>query len=242
MGKLGLTNKSKSDIIELIGSDEVKLEKINRDEAFRYMGQRGGLTEGLNRLADECEARLLEAMSPKFVFAVFGIEHGESVSVSGTPLVLRGESIREHLKDCEKCVLMAATLGAGADSVIREFESNAVEKAFVADAFASAAIEQVCDMAEAEIRERLAGFNLTWRFSPGYGDLPLGIQREFLEILNAQKRIGLTVTDSLILIPRKSVTAIIGISDHEITPKTRGCSTCQIREKCELRKRGEHCG
>lgn len=220
----------------------MKLEKINRDEAFRYMGQRGELTEGLSRLADECEARLLEAISPKYVYAVFGIEHGEGVSVSGTPLVLRGESIRGHLKDCEKCVLMAATLGAGVDSVIREFESNAVEKAFAADALASAAIEQVCDMAETEIRERLAGFNLTWRFSPGYGDLPLGIQREFLDILNAQKRIGLTVTDSLILIPRKSVTAIIGVSEHELDRPRQGCPECSLRDTCALRRRGERCG
>lgn len=220
----------------------MRLEKINVAEAFRYMGQRGEPGERLRAVADECEARLLEAMSPRFVYAVFGLEHGESVSVSGTPLKLAGESIREHLRGCEKCALMAATLGAGVDHVIREFESGAVEKAFAADALASAAIEQVCDMAESEIRERLAGYSLTWRFSPGYGDFPLEVQRDLLDILNAQKRIGLTVTESMILIPRKSVTAIIGISDHELTPKTRGCSTCLIREKCEFRKRGERCG
>lgn len=206
------------------------------------MGQRGELTEGLRALADECEARLLEAMSPKFVYAVFDIEHGESVSVSGTTLVLEGESIRGHLEGCGKCVLMAVTLGAGVDSVIREFESAALEKAFAADALASAAVEQVCDMAETEIRERLTDFNLTWRFSPGYGDLPLGIQRKFLDILNAPKRIGLTVTDSLILIPRKSVTAIIGVSKRELDRKRQGCAACNLRDTCALRKRGEHCG
>lgn len=218
------------------------LDKINRGEAFRYMGQRGEMTEQLHGLADECEARLLSAISPKLVYAVFDIERGEEISVLGTSLKLAGESIRGHLEGCGKCALMAVTLGSGVDSVLRELESSAMEKAFVADALASAAVEQVCDLAEEEIKSRLGGLHFTWRFSPGYGDLPLAIQGDFLNVLNAQKRIGLTVTDSLILIPRKSVTAIIGISNHELKPKTRGCSTCLIREKCEFRKRGEHCG
>lgn len=224
---------------------KLELEKINRDEAFRYMGQRGEPSAelvGLATLTDECEARLLKAIDPKLIYAVFDIERGENISVRGTHLKLGGESIRGHLEGCGKCALMAVTLGAGVDRVIREFGSGAIEKAFVADALASAAVEQVCDLAEEEIKSRLEGAYFTRRFSPGYGDLPLDIQRDFLDVLNAQKRIGLTVTDSLILIPRKSVTAIIGISNQELSPKTRGCSTCLIREKCELRKRGEHCG
>lgn len=237
-----LTNAVKSAIIVLIGSDELKLEKLNSDEAFRYMGQRGELSAELREVAEECEKRLLAAITPKLVYAVFDIEHGEEISVSGTPLKLAGESIREHLENCGKCALMAVTLGSGVDRVLRELESSAMEKAFVADALASAAVEQVCDLAEKEIKARLSGAHFTWRFSPGYGDLPLAIQRDFLDVLNAQKRIGLTVTDSLILIPRKSVTAIIGISEREISPKRRGCATCILQEKCELRKRGEHCG
>lgn len=231
----------------MIGGDELKLEKINRDEAFRYMGQRGELSEGLRALADECEARLLEVVSPRFVYTVFGLDIkieiglGERVSVCGTALTLAGESIREHLKGCGKCVLMAATLGAGVDSLIRELESTAMEKAFVTDALASAAIEQVCDMAELEIKERLAGFSLTWRFSPGYGDLPLGIQKQFIDVLNAPKRIGLTVTDNQILVPRKSVTAIIGVSEQELDRQRSGCAACNMRNTCSMRKTGESC-
>lgn len=193
----------------------MKLEKINLDMAFRFMGQRGAASAELRGLAEECEARLLSSINPKLVYAVFDIEHGEEISLSSnlnSPLKLSGESIRGHLEGCGKCALMAVTLGSGVDSLLRELESSAMEKAFVTDALASAAVEQVCDMAEEEIKARLADANFTRRFSPGYGDLPLDIQRDFLNVLNAQKRIGLTVTDSLILIPRKSVTAIIGIT------------------------------
>lgn len=221
----------------------MKLEKIDRAEAFRYMGHKGGaLPESMTVLADECEQQLLAAVAPKFVYAVFDIEHTENgVSVSDTQLVLRGNDIAAHLKDCERCVLFAATLGAGADAVIRGYESTAMEKAVVADCMASAAIEQVCDRAEAEIRGKLPDMHFTWRFSPGYGDLPLDVQRDFLNVLNAQKRIGLTVTESLILIPRKSVTAVIGISEREIPKGRRGCAVCGLRDKCEFRKNGMHC-
>lgn len=223
----------------------MNITEINRAEAFRYMGHGGGeIPENIAALADECERRLLEAISPKYVYAVFDIDIGrstEGVSVMNTPLVFTGKSIAAHLRVCERCVLLAATLGAGADSVIRGYESGAMEKAVIADCMASAAVEQVCDAAEAEIREKLPGMNFTWRFSPGYGDLPLGIQRGFLDVLNAPKRIGLTATENCILIPRKSVTAIIGVSPNEIPKGRRGCGSCSLRDTCELRRRGTHC-
>lgn len=221
----------------------MRLEQIDRAEAFRYMGHKGGaLPESMTALADECEQRLLAALSPRFVYALFDIEHGsDGVSISGTSLVLRGNDISAHLKDCDRCVLFAATLGAGADTVIRSYESAAMEKAVTADCMASAAIEQVCDRAEAEIYEKLIDMHLTWRFSPGYGDLPLDVQRDFLNVLNAQKRIGLTVTENLILIPRKSVTAVIGVSEQEIPKGRRGCAVCRMRDRCEFRKNGTHC-
>lgn len=221
----------------------MKIEKIDRAEAFRYMGHKGGdIPENLNALADECEQRLLSAVSPKFVYAVFGIEHtADGISVCGTPLVLKGNDIAAHLQGCEKCVLFAATLGAGADAVVRSYEGAAMEKAVIADCMASVAIEQVCELAETEIRSKIPDMHFTWRFSPGYGDLPLDIQRDFLNTLNAAKRIGLTVTDSLILIPRKSVTAVIGVSEREIPKGRRGCAVCGIRDKCEFRKNGTHC-
>lgn len=221
----------------------MELEKLDRAEAFRYMGHKGGeIPDNINALADECEKRLLTEMSPNFVYALFDLEHGENgISVKNTPLVLQGESIRAHLGECGKCVLMAATLGTGADKVIRGYESEAMEKAVIADSLASAAIEQVCNLAEAEIQSRLAGMNFTWRFSPGYGDFPLDIQSDFLNALNAPKRIGLTVTENLILIPRKSVTAVIGVSEHEIPKGQLGCGVCNMRDNCQFRKNNTHC-
>lgn len=222
----------------------MQLDSLNRAEAFRYMGHKGGeIPENINSLADECEEKLLAAIRPNYVWRVFDIAESENgISVSGTSLALTGNDITEHLRGCERCALMCATLSVGADSVIRAYESAEMEKAVIADCLASAAIEQVCDIAEREIQAAVGDYHYTWRFSPGYGDLPLELQRQFIEVLQAQKRIGVTVTNSLILIPRKSVTAVMGISENEIPKGRRGCSNCNMRERCEFRKRGDHCG
>lgn len=222
----------------------MELEGLNRAEAFRYMGYKGGaIPPSIEVLADECEELLLERITPKFVWRVFDIESVfEGVEVKNTPLVFKGKDVAAHLRDCEKCVLLAATLGSGADGVIRAYEAGAMEKAVIADSLASAAIEQVCAAAEREIQEQLAGYNFTWRYSPGYGDFPLDIQAEFLSVLDAGRRIGLSVSESLILLPRKSVTAVMGVSKREIDKGRRGCGCCNLKGQCEYRKRGSHCG
>lgn len=222
----------------------MKIEKLNRSEAFRYMGYKGGeINENILRITEECEEQLLNAIKPRFVYKVFDIENtDDGVCVKNTSLVFKGKDISAHLKDCQKCVLMCVTLSAAADTLIRSYESGQMEKAVITDSLASAAVEQVCDEAEMQIKSEIGEWNYTWRFSPGYGDFPLDIQKDFLDVLDAPKRVGVNVTDSLILIPRKSVTAVIGLSDKEISKGRRGCICCNMRDRCEFRKRGEHCG
>jgi hypothetical protein len=60
--------------------------------------------------------------------------------------------------------------------------------------------------------------------------------------LNMEKLLGLHVTDSLMLNPVKSVTAVIGIADTPQMARIRGCAYCALKETCRLRKGGKHCG
>lgn len=222
----------------------MQIEKLDRAEAFRYMGFKGGeIGESLIKITDECEKALLKAIKPRFVYRVFGLERGENgINISGTTLVFKGKDIEAHLKDCSRCAMLCATLSAETDRLIRTYEAEGMEKALIADSLASAAVEQVCELAEKEIHERVGGYNYTWRFSPGYGDFPLDIQGEFLKALDAPSRIGVNITDSLILIPRKSVTAVIGISEREIPKGRRGCLSCNMKDRCAYRQKGLHCG
>ena len=222
----------------------MELKKLNRQEAFRYMGYKNGqVDEKILALTDECEQQLLKTIKPRFIYKIFDIEHTDlGVVVKNTSLLLKGKDISMHLKDCQQCILLCATVSIGVDNLIRTYESQDMAKAIITDCLASASIEQVCNEAENEIKKAVGDYNFTWRFSPGYGDFPLEVQRDFIDVLDAQKRVGVNVSDSLIMIPRKSVTAVIGVSTNEISKGRRGCVCCNMKDRCEFRKRGDHCG
>ena len=225
-------------------SGTLEIKSINRREAFRYMGYKGGkINQRILDLTDQCEEALLKTVKPRMVYRVFDIMNTEKgVEVKNTPLIFKGNDIGAHLENCRKAILMCVTLSAETDKLIRSLEAESMEKAFITDTLASAAVEQACERAEEIIKEQMGEYNYTWRFSPGYGDFPLDAQRDFLKVTDAAKRIGLNITDSLILIPRKSVTAVMGISEEPLPPKRRGCICCNMRDRCEYRKGGNHCG
>lgn len=221
----------------------IVLDEINKDEALRYMGHRGEVPPTLKELVLKCEKQLLEVIRPAYIFKCFDIEYTDGgIRVLNTSLTFKGNDIKNHLEDCSRAVLMCATIGAEADKLIRLTEISDISAAFVMDSLASAAVEQVCSQADNIIKETFPTEFLTWRFSPGYGDFPIEIQRDFLDVMNAQKRIGLNVGSGNILIPRKSVTAVAGLSRTPVPKKRRGCVCCNMAEVCQYRKRGDHCG
>ncbi|MBQ8143978.1 MAG: methionine synthase, partial [Butyricicoccus sp.] len=164
--------------------------------------------------------------------------------VEHTPkLAFSGEDIGEMLQDCDKVIFFAATLGSEFEMLIRRAQARDMTKALVFDACGSAAIEEVCEQAMSEIQMNYPEFfHLTDRFSPGYGDMGIQCQHELLAIVNAERTIGLTATDTHILVPRKSVTALIGVADRPQTRRFRGCAYCSMFTNCSFRKAGKTCG
>ena len=206
------------------------------------MGVREVPAENIAGLLERCEKRVLDVIRPNYVYREAELEFTENgIRAGDMNELLTGSDIARHLAGCTKAVLFAATLSAEADKLIRQAAVTDVAESFAIDCLCSAAVEQVCDAAEEEIFSVIEAPYRTWRFSPGYGDLPLGIQGSFLKMLNAQRRIGLTVTDSMLLIPSKSVTALIGISDAPVSRGKRGCGSCNMRESCAYRRGGKSC-
>lgn len=196
----------------------VKLKPINRREAALYLGYgKNEPDEVIRNLMDECEGPLMEACHPAFSYGVFDILtcSEEKIVLSECTLTLTGKDIGKLLRGCTKAVLFAATLGSGVDALLRKLQITNMPKALLTDAMAGAAIEQICNDFQEELQERFPAMQQTMRYSPGYGDLPLELQRELLATLEAGKRIGLSVTESNMLTPLKSVTAIIGLRDIE---------------------------
>ncbi|MGN0641640.1 MAG: methionine synthase [Huintestinicola sp.] len=226
-------------------SRKIVLTELNRSEALRYLACREGQELGgtVEAYLDECEKRLLQALEPKYLYRYFPIKsaEGEKVVLDGCMLTLEGHDISEHLKGCSGAVVMCATIGQGADRLIRIMQIEDMAKAVITDALASAAVEEVCNRAEEIVKEELEGNFFTWRYSPGYGDLPIDIQKSFIAVLDAPRKIGLCTGESRMLAPVKSVTAVMGVSEKEVPRRQRGCITCNMREVCQFRKRGLHC-
>lgn len=207
--------------------------KINREEALRYLGGSGlEPDEKMLSLLDSCEKELLGAASPMFLY--------KRIDINESGLIL-GEDVGNHLEGCKLAYVMCATLGSAVDKIIRAAQVSDMARAVVLDSTASAAIESLCDEVEAQISRENEGSFLTWRFSPGYGDYPLSLQEKFLALLDAPRKIGLCSSDSFLLTPAKSVTAILGVSEKPLEKKRRGCAVCALSKTCKFRKAGTRC-
>lgn len=211
-------------------------------EALRYLGICDADDSLLARI-EGIANRLASSLRPRYVYKVFPLTRTEAGFVlTGADLVLPGKSAETMLSDCRAAALLACTLGMRFDAMLRLEEARDMADAVILDACGGAWVEAGCSEAEKELAARLPGSFLTDRFSPGYGDLPLTLQPALCAALNAEKQIGLHVTESLLMNPVKSVTAVIGISDRPQMARIRGCKYCTMRQSCSLRKDGKHCG
>ena len=216
--------------------------ELNLQEALRYLGGGDRPPETLRRLAEPVAQRLTAAIRPRYCYRVFPLtRQAEGYVLEGTGVTLRGQTARTMLSDCRQAALLACTLGAPFDAMLRTEQARDMAQAVLLDACGSAWVEAGCDQAELELQELLPALYLTDRFSPGYGDLPLSLQPALCAALDAGRRLGLSVTPSLLLNPAKSVTAIIGLSHRPQMARVRGCAHCTLRETCALRKGGKHC-
>lgn len=216
--------------------------KIDIDEAVRYMGYREKPDEAQMALIRQRAELIEKNIKPAVVYRLFDIgETFYGVKLKLTNITLEGEDIKRHLAGCEKCVLICATAGLRADEMIRRAQAEDISLGFMTDCLASAAVEAICNGFERELIAKLDGWHFTWRFSPGYGDLPLSVQPQIIDVLNATKRAGVSCLESLLMVPSKSVTAIIGLSREPVENKRRGCAVCNMAGRCDFRKRGIHC-
>ena len=184
---------------------------VRRAEMLRYA--RCGDGVGVEKEAEQAQRLVDDLIRPAAAAVVFDIKRDdEKLFVADTEL--EGKSIKKLLAPCNKCVVMAITVGFELDMKIAALGSASPALSLLADAAASSAVEDACDACCESIESEL-GVKLTPRFSPGYGDLPMNIQPALLTLTNARRDLGLTVGSGCMLSPIKSVTAIAGIKEVE---------------------------
>ncbi len=218
---------------------------IDEDELLRSLGRKGHkVDETLIERARAMGERCLAVSDPRGVFRIFPLsETAEGMELEGTGIVLRGEDIRRHMHGAVSCGVLAVTLGMGPERELRRLSCGSVTDELLFNAACTLLVEQEADRCERDMRREAKGLFGTTRFSPGYGDLPLSHQPELLAILDAGRRLGISLTEDCLMLPRKSVTAVLPLFDKAAdTDAKEVCEMCLSRESCELRKAGVFCG
>jgi hypothetical protein len=196
-------------------------------EVARYLGYKA--QSDLSQIQPLIKASFLELekiCNPKTTYRIFNLTANRLKVIKEVKTKLPGNSINSHLEGSNRVALMGATLGLEIDKRIKYYQYKDLTKSLILDACASTLIEEVCDELEIDIKNNLGnGIKMTSRFSPGYGDLPLSFQKRISKILSLEKTIGVLVNENNILIPRKSVTALMGIGGNK---QISHCEYCNL--------------
>ena len=227
------------------------IDSIDRSEVLRYMGYAGqSMSPELERRIDTGMERCLSIGVPRGVWRIFDVdgdgtkENGMPfVRLAGTSLELLGTSMQKHMDGAVAVGVMAVTVGMGVERELRRLSLTDRVGQIVFDAAATTLVERTADACEASIvaagHER--GLFANFRFSPGYGDMPMTTQPVLLQALDAQRQLGITLTDTMLMVPTKSVTAVVGLFET-IQPSTHAtCAGCPCFDFCIIRPTGHTC-
>lgn len=194
---------------------EIPFTEHSKKEILRYAGAKE-CTPELEQLIGLCAEEMSGRLRYSLCYSEFPVSAtGEALDLGFAKVTSR--DLAKSLSSCQRIIVFAATVGIDVDRLISRYSRTNPSRALVYQAMGSERIEALCDTFCKEISAVLEGEGKKTRprFSPGYGDLPLSMQREIFSILDCHTRIGLALGENLLMSPSKSVTAIIGILEKE---------------------------
>ena len=206
-------------------------EKIETDikDVYRYSGIKENNDKNLQNAVLEVKKEVENAFTPTLCYTKISLEN-DTLNFLGEPV--NSKNLQKNLKDCESVYVFAATAGIEIDRIINKYLTLSPSRAVIAQGAGTAITEALCNLFCKKIAEEEIKNNnyLRPRFSPGYGDFSLEYQKNILDILSAQKLTGITLTDSLLMVPVKSVTAVMGVSKKDTSCNLSGCEMCNKKE------------
>ena len=206
--------------------------ELNERECLRYAGTTPQAISAEERtLFESCLAEVGNKLTYKVCWGRFPVKRGENILDFGF-LQTDSKALMKNLEGCEEVIVFAATIGLEIDRSIRRYTNLSPAKALFFQSIGAERIESLCDTFCDELKGD--GLQLRPRFSPGYGDLPLELQKDIFRVLDCPRKIGLSLNESLLMSPSKSVTAIIGIGRGEAEAE----NTCSACEKSDCAYRG----
>ena len=203
---------------------QTNLPPVNEREALRYAGVKENTPE-MNALLRECAALCEKSLTPRVCYSFYPITRQDGVLDLGFAQT-DSYALKRNLAGCEEIVLFAATIGLEMDRLIARYAHLSPSKAVMLQAIGAERIEALCDAFEEELVRQ--GHEVSPRFSPGYGDLPLEMQRDIFAALDCSRHIGVSLNESLLMSPSKSVSAIIGLNGENSERCVHNCALCTL--------------
>ncbi len=188
--------------------------KIDKNEILRYC--KAVADDATLYLVDDCIGEAEDKLSYKVCYARSFVKIEEDNVDLGFCSV-KSHSLARCLEGCCEIIVFAATVGMGIDRLINRYSIISPSRAVIFQALGSERVEALCDAFCKDLKNSLTDSeeSLRPRFSPGYGDLSLEVQRDIFDFLNPTSKIGVTLNENCFMLPQKSVTAIIGVKKNE---------------------------
>lgn len=202
-----------------------------KKEILRYAGSKIA-DESLHALLNDCIDEARSKLHYKVAYCELPCTVKDDICDFNL-FKVKSNALAFNLKGCKKVILFAATVGIGIDRLIARYSPVSPARALMFQAIGTERIEALGDIFCEDIaRESAVGTKP--RFSPGYGDVPLETQADIFALLNCSKSIGLTLTDSLLMSPSKSITAFMGLTNEVSRNSVNKCCVCTM-QGCSFR-------
>ena len=219
-----------------------QIDALDRKEVLRYLGYRGQeVTPELDARLDAAIASCLAIGRARASIAVYDVAGREElpdgtpqVTLTDTALTLVGTSMQRHMRGARKVGVLAVTIGMGVERELKRLSLTDHLDQVLFDAAATTMVERAADATLVGMAAR-EGLYTNFRFSPGYGDMPMQTQPVLLDALDARRRLGITLSPTLLMTPTKSVTAVVGMFDAPQPSTHASCADCFCRAFCNLR-------
>lgn len=205
---------------------------MNKKAIRHYLNAQTIMDDNTESLIDECIQEVQSCAEFKATYRCFHLTH-QPLMLKEVQCILSSDDLSFYFQDCHECMVIACTLGIAIDRRIKYYEHLNMAKAIVFDAVSNVYLEECCDQYE----QTLDLGRYTFRFAPGYGDIPLSLNQTLASLLQIDKKIGVSLISSGLMIPMKSMIGIVGIG----LQLKKTCLSCVRKEECELRKGGQRC-
>ncbi len=211
---------------------------IKKTEVLRYLGYgKSNADANVSSIIDKIIIEMKQKLSLRSCYDKYPVSVAEDDSLCFGSIKTNSRSLKKNLHGCDEVLIFTATIGVDIDRIIGKYNMLSPSHAVVAQAVGATLIEEWCDVLCSRFSENEKSENKVFRprFSPGYGDFPLEMQKKIFEMLDCPRKIGVSLTDSLLMVPSKSVSAIIGICKDNHCCKKSGCEICK-NINCEYRR------